>query len=89
MRKLLFLALLTIGLMSCTGFDGQKHGIDINNGMLIPYFITYEEAKCFNNGDTIVLQYNDIAGEYRVFALYKNSTNYKYDCFIVIYQNND
>ena len=89
MKKLLFVALIAIGLMSCSGFDGQKTGIDINNGMLIPYFITFEEAKCFDNGDTIVLQYNDIANEYRVMALYKHGLNYKDDCFIVIYQNNE
>ena len=89
MKKILFFALIAIGLMSCTGFNGQKIGIDINNGMLIPYFITYEEAKCFSDGDTIVLQYNDIGNEYRVAALYKNGINYKDDCFIVIYQDNE
>ena len=86
MKKLLFFALIAIGLMSCTGFDGQKIGIDTDSGILVYYFITYEEAQYISTGDTIVLQYNDIANEYRVAGMYKHGISYKDDCFIVIYK---
>ena len=89
MKKLLILAIVIGGLLSCTSYNARHNGIDINNGMLIPYYIYIDETECFNNGDTVVLQYNDIAGEYRVIALYKHGFAYKDDCFVVIYKENN